>query len=185
MTLSPHLDTAITLAFSIGAVAYTISSSKISMPLRLAVARRAIVRKSKAWRWLSDLLSCPYCISHWLAFAATVVYRPWLVDSGISEAIAPTWFGRVFDFFVTSMAMVTLAMVPVWLIKRALAGTAENRPASPPESAGGNNAARLNELAQQRLARRGDDPNATTVDPGAMRRPSDPGAGATDRTQIM
>lgn len=122
------LVTGVVLALSIGSVSYTTSSSKISAPLRVAVITRGVRSGSKPMRWLGDLLSCPYCVSHWLAFAATIVYRPWLVDANLSESVAPGWVGRVFDFLVTSMALVTMSMVAVWLIKRALAPVASPAP---------------------------------------------------------
>lgn len=188
-----NLVTAGLLAVSIGPVAYTVSSSKVSTPLRVAVMRRAIKHRSKRWRWFADLLACPYCVSHWLAFAATVVYRPWVVDANLSAAVAPGWFGRVFDFFVTAMVMVALAMVPVWVIKRALAPVAAP-PAEPTSDA--------DRLSQRPPAQRvptrlapspsqapgprdiGPDPAPA---PGGLRPDQtmvDP-IGATDRTQVL
>ena len=35
------------------------------------------MRKSK---WFGTLLSCPYCIGHWLALVATGLYRPYVTD---------------------------------------------------------------------------------------------------------
>lgn len=203
MTPPENLITGLMLALSIGSVAYTISSSKVSMPLRLAITKRAVRTKSKRLRWLADLLSCPYCVSHWLAFAATIVYRPWLV--GV-RGLGP--FGRVFDFLVTSMALVTLAMAAVWLIKRALA------PTGPADASGGGqphpgHSERINRSAPERVASRpvvprGHGPTNTQVMPPTQRedrRPATdvtlsdplgpldpldpPGAGPTDRTQVI
>lgn len=170
MTVPPELPTALALAASIGSVAYTVSSSKVSAPLRTHVMKRAIRDRSKGWRWLADLLSCPYCVSHWLAFAATLIYRPWLVDSRLSKAVAPGWVGRVFDFAVTSMALVTLAMLAVWLIKRALAPVASPAAPAPEPSA----AERLNRSSVERFRQR-------TEQPGHI---SPRGAAPTD-TQVV
>jgi hypothetical protein len=144
------------LAAAIGAVAYTTSSAKISAPLRTKVLRAAIRDSSKGKRWFADLLSCPYCVSHWLAFAATLIYRPWLVDANLSADVAPSWVGRVFDFLVTSMAMVTMAMVAVWLIKRALAPV--SAPAAGQEGGQPGAADRVNRSAPSRAQPHPDDP---------------------------
>lgn len=175
MAIPPgNIATAALLAASIGPVAYTITSSKVSMPIRLAITRRAVASRDARLRWLSDLLSCPYCVSHWLAFAATLVYRPWLVDSGL-----PAGLGRPFDFFVTAMAMVAVAMGPVWLIKRALAPVGAPPTDSPPPSPPPGNSDRLNRSAPDRASQR---PDQTRADgDGVVRsgygRPPMPGTG--------
>lgn len=102
------LTTAIVLALAVGSVAYTIALTKITRPVRVWVARH----DGAAWAWLGQLIGCPYCLAHWLAAAATAVYRPWLVD---------VW--RPADFAVTAMFIVAVAMLPVLVIKRALAPT--------------------------------------------------------------
>lgn len=160
MFLPQELPTAAVLATAIGAVAYTTSSAKISAPLRTKVLRAAIRDKSKAKRWLADLLSCPYCVSHWLAFAATLVYRPWLVDANLSADVAPSWVGRVFDFLVTSMAIVTTAMVAVWLIKRALAPVVA--PAAGQEGGQPSAAEQLNRRSVDRMLQRPDPDDSAT-----------------------
>lgn len=107
------LMTAVVLALSVGSVAYTIAQTKITRPLHVWVAGR----DGAAWRWLGSLIGCPYCLAHWLAFGATAIYRPWLVE---------VW--RPIDFAVTSMAIVAASMLPVLVIKRALASAAPNPP---------------------------------------------------------
>ncbi|MBB4702515.1 hypothetical protein [Sphaerisporangium siamense] len=98
--------TAAVLALAIGAVACTISLAKVFAPARAWVAGR----RGRAWRWLADLIGCPYCVSHWLAFSATVIYRPRLVS---------LWLPL--DLAVTTMAIVALAMLPVLVIRRGIA----------------------------------------------------------------
>lgn len=127
-----HADafvTAAMLALAVGAVAFTITSSKISAPLRTAVVRRSLKRKRAKgkpgiWGWFSDLLACPFCVAHWLSFVAVGLYRPWLVKA----EVAPGWVGGVADYLVTCLAVVVAAMVAVRLIKIALAGTSEPSP---------------------------------------------------------
>lgn len=121
-----NLAEALVLAVAIGSASFTITSSKISMPIRMRVATRAVETKSPRWRWLSELLACPFCVSHWLAFGAVLIYQPWLVD-------APGWFGRVSDFLATSIAMTVVSMIAVAVIKRALAASGAP-PAAPAAS---------------------------------------------------
>lgn len=104
----PNLDL-IALGLATGAVAYLISGAVITAPLRGLVEDQAMKsRKRPYWRWLHELVRCPYCVSHWLAFAATGIYRPWAVD---------LW--RPLDFFVTSFVLVVIAMAAVVVIRLA------------------------------------------------------------------
>jgi len=119
------------LAASIGSVAFTLTSAKISMPLRVKIATKAVQTKSPRWKWLAELFACPFCVSHWLAFAAVGVYRPWLVEANISASLLPDWIGWVFNFLATCTAMTVAAMVAVWIIKKALLMDAP--PAKTPE----------------------------------------------------
>lgn len=100
-----HLLAFAALAFAVGAVAFMASMAKISKVPRVWLARR----RSKAGIWLFDLVSCPFCLSVWLSFAATAVYRPLLVT---------LW--EPLDWLVTSLAMAAAAMLPVLLIKAAV-----------------------------------------------------------------
>jgi hypothetical protein len=102
-----HLETALVASIAIGAVSYTISSTEATMGFRGWVVKRSL--------WLGKLLACPYCLSHWLAFAAVAIYRPWLSD-------ARSWFAplAVFDYLTTAFAMLPVAMLAVWAIKLAL-----------------------------------------------------------------
>jgi hypothetical protein len=98
-----HWATAAVLALAIGTVSWTASKAKISMPLR----RRIASRNGAAWDWVNDLVSCPYCISHWLSFAAVACYRPWLIGG---------WVGA--QFIVTSLAIVAGASVVMLVLKK-------------------------------------------------------------------
>jgi hypothetical protein len=99
------LQTAVVLAAAIAVVASTVSLTKICAPLRVWVARR----DGSAWTWVGQLIGCPYCLSHWLAFAATAVYRPRLVT---------LWWPL--DLLVTAFAIVALAMVGALIIRRVI-----------------------------------------------------------------
>nr|WP_206442011.1 DUF1360 domain-containing protein [Streptomyces boncukensis] len=47
----------------------------ITAPARDAVDRRA--PKSRPWRWLSELLHCPWCASIWIAAATATAHWAW------------------------------------------------------------------------------------------------------------
>lgn len=124
--------TATVLAVAVGSAAFVVTSAKISLPIRLRVVKRATKTKSPRWQWLADLLSCPFCVSWWLSFGAVAVYRPWLVSANLPEQLAPEWFSRVFDFVATSAAMTVVAMIAVFIIKKALLMDQPAAPSTPP-----------------------------------------------------
>lgn len=97
----PSLLVIATLALASSAVSVTVTKAKIFAGLRELIGTKNA--------WLGELVSCPYCFSHWLAFAATAIYRPVLVDSGF-------W---PLDLAVTAMVMVALAAFSSGLIIRA------------------------------------------------------------------
>jgi hypothetical protein len=104
----PHV--LLSLGLAVGSFAYVLTSAAISAPLRLAVEKRAARRRNTGgWEWLRQLLGCPFCVSHWLAFAAVAVYRPWAVD-----------VFRPLDFLVTTFVLVVVAMAAVAVIRLAL-----------------------------------------------------------------
>lgn len=84
-----------------------------------------VIAKSKFFRWLRDyffnrghnfiheLLSCPYCISHWIAFVMTIIHPPQTRTHGI-----------VFDFLVVMFVNVAFA-TPTWTIAFGLMNWAE------------------------------------------------------------
>lgn len=103
------IETAIVLALAIGAVAFTISLTKITRPMRDKLDRAANVRDSKALRWLHSLVTCPYCLAHWLAFGAVAIYRPRLVHMFLP-----------LDYLVTAMAIAGASMLTSLVIRKAL-----------------------------------------------------------------
>jgi hypothetical protein len=62
---------------------------------------------------LEEMLSCPWCTSHWVALFLTLIYRPLLIDWGWR----PAWMHETFlefiftpvDYLVTIMVMVVVA----------------------------------------------------------------------------
>lgn len=100
---SSHFATAAVLALAIGPAAYTCARAEISSPVRVWLAGK----DGKAWLWLFKLVSCPYCLSHWMAFVAAAIWRPWII-SGWPPA----------EWLVTSLATVAVAALPVLVIKK-------------------------------------------------------------------
>ncbi len=95
------------LALAVSALSMTITKTKVTKTLRLWVKAHNA--------WLGELLSCPYCTSHWLAFAVVAIYQPRVVDSGL----------LVLDLFISAMMIVALAAVMSGLIFRSIAAITE------------------------------------------------------------
>ena len=89
------------LSAAVGSTAFTISRTKVFEPIRSRV-----MRKSK---WFGTLLSCPYCIGHWLALVATGLYRPYVTD-----------LNPVLDFGVAWLTMVMLSSIAFGIIGRGM-----------------------------------------------------------------
>lgn len=98
----------LSLAAAIGSGSFMISKSKM-----FAFAREWAERRKQdgvLWAWLSGVLICPRCTGTWLSLAAVAVYRPRLVHEW-----APL------DYLVMVMMINGLAMLPVLIIKQAVA----------------------------------------------------------------
>jgi hypothetical protein len=94
------------LALAVGAASYITSTAKISRRPRVWLANQ----ESPAGKWFFELASCPLCTATWMALAATAIYRPLLVRK--------FWPA---DYLVTALAVTAGAMVPVAVIKKAVA----------------------------------------------------------------
>jgi hypothetical protein len=88
-------------------LAQTIAKEKIFEPLRVRLGGRDT--------WFGYLVSCPYCVSHWIAFALVPL-------TGASYLrVAPRWglLSTVLDWFLSSILVVVLAAflrVGFWLV---------------------------------------------------------------------
>jgi hypothetical protein len=51
--------------------------------------------------WIHDLISCPWCFSHWVAFVVVAIWQPRLTDCGF-------WLA---DMVVSAFAMTALSGV--------------------------------------------------------------------------
>lgn len=92
------------LSLATSAASITISRSTLFSPFREFL----LTRQGGAWKHLGYLVSCFYCVSHWIAAAVVLAYQPrivqfWIVvDLGISwlavVALAALWSGIVLLF---------------------------------------------------------------------------------------
>lgn len=79
--------------------------------ISMTVAKAPVFESVRYWfdgrnEWLADLIHCPYCLSHWVAFLAVIVYQPRFVSSGV----------EIIDWFVSAMAIVAVATAVSGLI---------------------------------------------------------------------
>lgn len=79
------------MAFAISACAITLSHARVSSGLRAWLNEHAPL--------FGSLLSCPYCVSHWLAFILVFLYP------------LPVVGNPIVNWFVGSMALVGLAAI--------------------------------------------------------------------------
>ncbi|MBI3956750.1 MAG: DUF1360 domain-containing protein [Candidatus Kerfeldbacteria bacterium] len=85
------------LALATAAIAVTVSKAKIFNGVRERVIRRS--------HRLGELLTCPYCTSHWVAFTLVAIYRPVLVQAWLPV-----------DLLVSAFVVVALASLVMGLV---------------------------------------------------------------------
>lgn len=90
MSMIGDLAIYVVLALAIASFSVTTAKAKVTKPVREFFLARV--------KPLGMLLSCPYCVSHWLAFALVLLgYAPGFCDN------------PVMDFLVQSFALVAVA----------------------------------------------------------------------------
>jgi hypothetical protein len=67
------LEKVIYLSLVTASISFTVTETKLFSPLREWVHGRS--------KFFGELVSCGYCLGHWVAFALVVIYRPKLFDS--------------------------------------------------------------------------------------------------------
>jgi hypothetical protein len=88
-------------------IAQTIAKEKVFEPLRTALGGKET--------WLGYLVSCPYCLSHWLAFVLVPL------TGAMYVRIVPRWgfVSTIADWFLSSMLVVVIAAflrVAFWFV---------------------------------------------------------------------
>lgn len=91
------------LALCNGALAITLTKGTIFRRVREAI----IIRSN----FFGELVQCPYCTSHWLAFAGMIAYHPRLLTTNFV----------VGDYFVTTFALVCLSAISAGAIYKLFA----------------------------------------------------------------
>ncbi len=91
---------ALIIVLPVSVVSYTVTRSELFATLR----NRIIRPRSK---WLGQLVTCPYCFSHWVAFPAVWWYHVVILDSG-------WWF---VDYWLSTFFIVGLASPAIWLVQ--------------------------------------------------------------------
>jgi Protein of unknown function (DUF1360) len=97
--MSPYIQFLI-LGLGVGLISLTLVKGTIFKRLRDEVAYRS--------DFFGELLSCPYCTSHWVAAIAMVIWHPRLVDCGFI----------VVDWIMTGFALVAVATMAAGIIYR-------------------------------------------------------------------
>lgn len=97
------LGNALVIGASIGVASYTISRTYVFKAVRKEIAQRS--------EWLGMLIRCHYCVSHWISFLATIIFRPRIV-----HVFYPL------DLIVSAFFMVMVAMLSIIVIRRASEG---------------------------------------------------------------
>lgn len=84
------MKTLILLSFANACISYTISQTLIFKPFRYILS---------CWNdWIGELVSCGYCLGHWVAFILVAIYHPYVVHS--------YW---LIDWFITSLILAWLS----------------------------------------------------------------------------
>jgi len=94
--------------------------------ISLFITKSTLLNSFHAWLeksspFLEEMLSCPWCTSHWIGAFLLLVYQPWLLDAGWR----PAWMYAVpllnfflipVDFLITLMVVVTVAAISARII---------------------------------------------------------------------
>lgn len=93
--------TLIMVGVAAGTAAFTVTRTKITAGLRDWTMKHN--------KWLGQLLSCPFCLSHWLAAIGVLIYQPRLTERWIVTDLGLSWLVAValaaFTFGLIGKAM--------------------------------------------------------------------------------
>lgn len=92
----------IVISLAIASISFTISKSDIFRPIRLFICKYS--------NWLGSLISCHYCLSHWVsAIIMILIYKSFSLDFVIMTfagiTLSTIWIGmmnRTLDFLIPS-----------------------------------------------------------------------------------
>lgn len=105
------MRTAVILALAIGSGSYMVSHAEVFSWLRKSLLARATPGRPrwKAWKQVYKLFTCPYCLSVWMSLVASLIW---------DTRLLPYWYPL--GWLATSLAMTTVAMLAVLVVKKAL-----------------------------------------------------------------
>lgn len=87
----------ITLSLVVMGLAHTVARERLFAPLRARLGGNAT--------WLGYLVSCPYCVSHWIAFAIVPITRTYAIDVPYDWGVLSTFL----RWFLTSILVSVIA----------------------------------------------------------------------------
>lgn len=90
------------ISLAVSSASYSISRTEIIKPIRLLICQ--------GWPWAGKLISCPYCLSHWISFGTIFYfYKTLSIEVVILTfamiTLSAIWTGmisRSFDFMVSN-----------------------------------------------------------------------------------
>lgn len=118
-----NLAAFITLGVANGFISLTVTKSQFFEFFRDFFFHRSFNpngNKRRFISWIHDLVSCPYCFSHWVALTMVIIWQPKLTECGWRL----TWpvFGMnqtpICDYLVSLFALVGVASISVALYLR-------------------------------------------------------------------
>jgi hypothetical protein len=82
--------------------------------ISLFITKSALLNSFHTWLekkspFFEEMLSCPWCTSHWIGAFFLLVYQPWIINAG-NAFLAPV------DWLVTWMVVVTVAALTARII---------------------------------------------------------------------
>jgi hypothetical protein len=91
------------LSLVTASISFTVTETKLFEPLRRCMPKESF--------W-AELLSCSYCLGHWVAFVLVSIYRPRLFE-----------FWWLLDYFLTALVIAWLSAFQsvflCWLMEKA------------------------------------------------------------------
>lgn len=93
------------LCLANASVSFTVARSEVFRPARDWFFNRST---NKVFEFISDLIHCPYCLSHWVAFLMVLIWQQKFTNT----------FVPVIDFAVTIFAIVGLSAIVIKAIDK-------------------------------------------------------------------
>jgi ribosomal protein L37AE/L43A len=88
------IKTILVLGIAAGFISLTVTKSTIFEPFRDFFFHRS--EKSAVMKFLYDLVTCPYCFSHWVSLVMVCIWQPRIVNCGcIWVDLGVSWFVMV------------------------------------------------------------------------------------------